>query len=59
MYTKRISENTDEYDFLRRRAAALLDDGFDEQALNMLSVINQAQVFLIKPLLEDEIHAVP
>ncbi|NLV58216.1 MAG: hypothetical protein GXY67_05555 [Clostridiales bacterium] len=59
MFTKRTTETTDEFHFLRERAAELLDEGKVEQAMEMLQVIDKEQLRLLKPLLKEAYRAAP
>jgi hypothetical protein len=59
MFTKQEADKTDEYNFLRERAAQLLDEGKAKQAMEMLNVINEEQIRLLKPLLVETYSAVP
>ena len=59
MYTQTTTDKTDEYEFLRLRVAQLLDEGMMEEALRMLSIIDEEQVRLLKPLLQETFRAVP
>lgn len=59
MHTETTTDKTDEYDFLRLRAAQLLDEGMAEEARIMLAVIDEEQLRLLKPLLQETFRAVP
>ncbi len=59
MYIQTMTDKTDEYEFLRLRATQLLDEGLMEEALGLLSIIDEEQVRLLKPLLQETFRAVP
>ena len=59
MHTEITTDKTDQYDFLRLRAAQLLDEGMAEEAMKILAVIDEEQVLLLKPLLQKTFRAVP
>lgn len=59
MYIQTMTDKTDEYEFLRLRATQLLDEGLMEEALRLLSIIDEEQVRLLKPLLQETFRAVP
>ena len=59
MYIQTMTDKTDEYEFLRLRVAQLLDEGLMEEALRLLSIIDEEQVRLLKPLLQETFRAVP
>ncbi|MEA5012946.1 MAG: hypothetical protein VB099_00155 [Candidatus Limiplasma sp.] len=59
MDTQVTTDKTDEYDFLRLRAAQLWDEGMVDEARAMLAVIDEDQIRLLKPLLQETFRAVP
>lgn len=48
----KLHNQTDDYLFLRTRAAQLLDEGLEQQALRLLKRIDQAQLRMNKQSLQ-------
>lgn len=44
---KKTVVKTDEFEFLRRRAAQLLDEGYEKQAFRLLNIIDKEQLRLL------------
>lgn len=58
MLRKTVVE-TDEFEFLRRRAAQLLDDGYEKQAFRLLNIIDKEQLRLLSLRQSPEEKAAP
>ena len=59
MWKKIYNSTEDDFAFLRHRAAALLADGFKQEALYLLSFIDEEQVTRMKPLLDELLRKQP
>lgn len=56
---KKTVVETDEFEFLRRRAAQLLDEGYEKQAFRLLNIIDKEQLRLFSLSRSPEEKAAP